>query len=113
MTHEDSLINIELARINRDIAEAAKRDSSAMKTIAIMTMLFLPATFFAALFSMPLLDWDEAKVIKAKFWLYWAFSIPTTALVFLTWAIMNNSNLIRTDCTIALRDLSTTLRRRS
>jgi Mg2+ and Co2+ transporter CorA len=53
------------------IAEAAKVDSGAMKTVAVMTMLFLPATFFAALFSMPLLQWSEAQVIQDRFWVYW------------------------------------------
>ena len=92
LTHEDSITNIELARINRDIAEAAKRDSSAMKTIAIVTMLFLPATFYAALFSV---NWEKPEVIQPTFWLYWAFAIPTTALVFLVWAVTNNRRTIR------------------
>lgn len=66
-----------------------------MKTIAIMTMLFLPATFYAALFSVPSLDWEKSEVIQTKFWLYWAFTIPTTALVFLVWAVMNNWKMLR------------------
>ena len=65
-----------------------------MKTIAIMTMLFLPATFYAALFGMPSFDWEKPGVIQTKFWLYWAFAIPTTVLVFFVWAVMNNWNLI-------------------
>ena len=98
LTHEDSTTNIELAKINRDIAASAKKDSSAMKTIAIMTMLFLPATFFAALFAMPSFDWEEPKIIQARFWIYWAFTIPTTALVFLVWIIMNNWKIIWAHC---------------
>ena len=31
----------------KDIAEASQRDSEAMKTIAIMTMFYLPASFVA------------------------------------------------------------------
>jgi len=56
-----------------------------MKTIAIMTMVFLPATFFAAFFSLPLLEWDQPKVLHDKFWMYWAFTIPCTAAVFGVW----------------------------
>lgn len=66
-----------------------------MKTIAVMTMLFLPATFYAALFSIPSLNWEKPEVIQTKFWLYWAFTIPTTALVFLVWAVMNNWKMLR------------------
>lgn len=59
-----------------------------MKTIAIMTMLFLPGTFFAALFAMPVLKWDEPNVTQERFWVYWAFTLPATALVFLVWNIL-------------------------
>jgi Mg2+ and Co2+ transporter CorA len=41
---------------SKNIAQAAKDDSYAMKTVAVMTVAFLPATFFAALFAMPLLQ---------------------------------------------------------
>jgi FtsH-binding integral membrane protein len=60
-------------------------DSTSMKTIAMMTMCFLPATFFAALFAVPSLQWDKPTVIGSRFWVYWAVTIPTTILVFVIW----------------------------
>src|ERR1700744_4598857 len=97
LMHEDSITNIKLAKrtielsettvklaeTSRDIAAATKEDGAAMKTIAIMTMLFLPATFFAALFSVPSFSWGHT------FSLYWALTVPATILVFLIWAAMN------------------------
>jgi hypothetical protein len=56
-----------------------------MRTIAVMTMLFLPATFFAALFAMPMLNWQDTSVIQPRFWIYWAFCLPCTALVLISW----------------------------
>lgn len=97
LTHEDAAINLELADSSRRIAEASKHDSSAMKTIAVMTMAFLPATFFAALFAVPSLDWDSNDVIKGNFWVYWAFTLPATALVFMIW--------VSADDRIGLRNL--------
>ncbi|KAM7201957.1 hypothetical protein V8F20_004665 [Naviculisporaceae sp. PSN 640] len=81
LTHSDADASILLA-------SAAKRDSSSMKTIAIMTMAFLPATFFAALFSMPTLQWDQSKVMQENFWVYWAFTIPVTIAVFIVWMLI-------------------------
>ncbi|KAI1100756.1 hypothetical protein F4804DRAFT_34187 [Jackrogersella minutella] len=90
LTHEDSATNTELADSSRRIAEAAKRDSSSMKTVAIMTMAFLPATFFAALFSVPSLDWhSDDAVVQSNFWVYWAFTLPATAIVFALWFILD------------------------
>jgi hypothetical protein len=39
--------NLEIARSARQIAEATMRDSAAMRTIAVLTMLFLPGTAVA------------------------------------------------------------------
>ena len=59
-SNESSLASLHLAT-------KIMEDSSAMKTIAVMTMLFLPGTFSAALFAMPLFQWTESKVIQKSF----------------------------------------------
>src|SRR5262249_29160285 len=46
-------INIETARDSKSIAVASKRDSASMKTLSILTMVFLPGTFIAVRFSFP------------------------------------------------------------
>jgi uncharacterized membrane protein len=43
-----------IARDSRALSAAAKRDSSAMKIIAILTTLFLPGTFVAVCQVFPL-----------------------------------------------------------
>ncbi|ROV87634.1 hypothetical protein VMCG_10630 [Cytospora schulzeri] len=71
--------------IARNDAQAALDDSTSMKVVAIMTMAFLPATFFAALFALPSLDWSQSNVIQEKFWVYWAFVVPSTLAIFAMW----------------------------
>jgi hypothetical protein len=75
LTHEDSAISL-------DISAATKNDGSTMKTIAIMTMLFLPATLLATL--IPVFGWAD------KLWLYWVVTALATLLVFFIWMMMNN-----------------------
>ncbi len=53
-----------------------------MKTIAVLTMAFLPATFLSSLFSMPSLGWDQPD----KFTIYWACVVPITIATFALWA---------------------------
>lgn len=62
-----------------------------MKVIALMTMAFLPATFFAALWSIPVLE--EPGLTKDSFWVYWAFTVPTTIVIFFVWDWLNDKNL--------------------
>lgn len=49
-----------------------------MKTIAALTMLFLPGTFLSSVFSMSMLD-------GAKWWLYVALALPLTLLIVGSW----------------------------
>jgi hypothetical protein len=40
-------------------------------------MVFLPGTFVASFFAMPMLDWDAAAaanglIVRRQFWIYWA-----------------------------------------
>ncbi|KAI0849123.1 hypothetical protein F5Y00DRAFT_269750 [Daldinia vernicosa] len=86
---QDAITSHELGKASRDLAAATKKDSSDMKVIAIMTMAFLPATFFAALFDLPTLAWDQPQVITNNFWVYWAFTLPTTLLIFALWYVLN------------------------
>lgn len=66
----------------------SQRDTSAMKTVAIVTMVFLPGTFVASFFAMPMLNWDAAaydKIVSRRFWIYWVVTVPLTVLVFGLW----------------------------
>jgi hypothetical protein len=92
---EDTDASIELAKDSRTIALATKHDSSSMKNIAFMTMAFLPATFFAALFTLPIFDWESTPMITQKFWVYWATTVPTTLLVFALWYMITKQKEIR------------------
>ena len=66
----------------------SQRDTSAMKTVAIVTMVFLPGTFVASVFAMPMLNWDAAaydRIVSRRFWMYWIVKVPLTFAVFVIW----------------------------
>ncbi|PVH79023.1 hypothetical protein DL98DRAFT_516380 [Cadophora sp. DSE1049] len=89
MTQKDAKTNIALVESSAAIAKAAKADSSAMKTIAVLGMFFLPGAFVAAIFAMPVFDWDDngRPSVKPAFKYYWAITAPLTLSVFLSWAL--------------------------
>lgn len=47
LAHKSNQINLSLAESSRRIAMEAQRDSAVMKSIAVLTMTFLPATYIA------------------------------------------------------------------
>ncbi|OIW29000.1 hypothetical protein CONLIGDRAFT_715430 [Coniochaeta ligniaria NRRL 30616] len=91
LTHEDAKVSIQMANASVELAAAARRDGSSMKTIAVLTMAFLPATFFAAFFSIPSLGWTESD----KFPLFWACPLPVTLATFVLWAVVTQRKAVK------------------
>ncbi|KUJ07848.1 uncharacterized protein LY89DRAFT_691534 [Mollisia scopiformis] len=77
------------ADINVDIATAAGQDSSQMRSIALVTMVFLPGTFFATLFSMTFFNWnasgDGSIVVSSYLWIYFLVTGVFTVATLLIW----------------------------
>jgi len=99
------------------MAASSSRDSAAMKTLAFLTILFLPGTYIAAIFSTGMFNWHidsgsqqaaaerannarsmsaradanatptPEKTISDLFWVYWAVTVPLTILVAAAWRI--------------------------
>ena len=87
-----------MAEDSRTLASATKDDSTAMKTLAAVTVAFLPSTFVAAFFSMPLFQWDAARggaILSERFWIYWAVSLPLTFVTLLSWFSWTRSQTLR------------------
>lgn len=75
---------------NMSIAQATKNDSAAMKTIAALTMIFLPATAVSSFFGMAFFNGQGGKLTVTSDW--WLFLVPTiliTVGLFLVWLKWN------------------------
>lgn len=51
---------------SREIADATRRDSISMKTLAMLGATFLPGTFLSSLFSMSFFNFDDGELPRAK-----------------------------------------------
>ncbi|OTA64104.1 hypothetical protein K449DRAFT_432618 [Hypoxylon sp. EC38] len=64
----------------------ASTDNQIMKSVALLTMIFLPATFIATLFSTTFFSFAEDGWLASNaFWIYWVVVIPLTIAVVLVW----------------------------
>ena len=78
------------SEISIDIGRAAQSDSAAMKTIAFLTLIFLPPTFISSLFSMSFFNFDaehDRWRMSSQFWIFWAVTIPITILTATSWVL--------------------------
>ncbi|KAF6751709.1 hypothetical protein DFP72DRAFT_906906 [Ephemerocybe angulata] len=79
-----SSVNITDSKYMREMTEAAVRDSAAMKQIAYLTMIFLPASFVAAVFGMNVAEINPGTLGTIPH--YVAVAIPFT--IFTIWVII-------------------------
>jgi hypothetical protein len=61
-----------------------------MQTLAILTMAFLPATFLATVFAMPIMEWEQGMgvVMRPEMGLYFGLSVPITLGIFIAWTYL-------------------------
>lgn len=104
------------------IAQSSKRDSTQMRSIALLTMIFLPGTYVAvrpntffrplsspsklmtpleqSFFAMPLFKWDadptkKERIYSDKFWIYWVVTASLTLAVIVVWVLFSCRSRIR------------------
>ncbi|KAM7220307.1 hypothetical protein V8F06_004273 [Rhypophila decipiens] len=81
---------------NVQIALEMRRDSRHMRSIAVVTMVFLPGTFFASIFSMTFFNWSPGgssdgpnntsdEVVSSWLWIYVLFTVFATSATMLSW----------------------------
>ncbi|KAM7201063.1 hypothetical protein V8F20_005072 [Naviculisporaceae sp. PSN 640] len=81
---------------NVQIALEMRRDSRHMRSIAVVTMVFLPGTFFASIFSMTFFNWSpdgssegpnntSDEVVSPWLWIYVLFTAIATAATVASW----------------------------
>ncbi|GAB1316538.1 hypothetical protein MFIFM68171_06748 [Madurella fahalii] len=77
-----SLIAQQDARLQYHLASESIKDSKAMKTLSIITILFLPGAFVATLFSTDMFEFGEGRGVQISF----AIVVPLTVVIMAAWA---------------------------
>ncbi|OAP61442.1 hypothetical protein AYL99_03645 [Fonsecaea erecta] len=78
----------DMAEDSRNVAILTRKDSTDMRIIAVVTLLFLPGTFMATLFSSGFFNFlpgESNQVVSKWIWLYFALTGGCTFVVFLAW----------------------------
>jgi Mg2+ and Co2+ transporter CorA len=72
---------------NVEIALATNQDSKVMRSIALVTMVFLPGTFFGTVFSMTFFNWsgDGKARISSYLWIYVVITVVFTLMTVGLW----------------------------
>ncbi|KAI1394283.1 uncharacterized protein F4822DRAFT_43973 [Hypoxylon trugodes] len=94
----DTKTNLKISKSTMDISRATQRDGNHMRSIALLTMTFLPGTFVATLFSMSFFDWKQQNnsMMSPYIWIYAAVTVILTVVTFAVWYYCTgNKSLIK------------------
>lgn len=112
LNHSATRASCQIASDSRRIAILTRRDSTDMRIIAAVTLIFLPGTFVATVFSTGLFDWGHGgppsagsggdggsgTMISRYIWVYFMLTGALTAVVLLAWGLfscMQNRKMVR------------------
>ena len=105
LANRNSLSSHRIAVESASIAHEARRDTVAMRTIAVLTMLFLPPAFISGLLGTNLIALETTSggggggggggtriVISELWWMYFVLAVPLTgATLGVWWLVMRRS----------------------
>lgn len=83
-----NLVSQKEAETNMGIAQDTRNDSSSMKVIAALTMVFLPASAVSSFFGMAFFD-GQAGILTVtnEWWMFLAVTVPLTTTVVIIWRL--------------------------
>ncbi|OIW25551.1 hypothetical protein CONLIGDRAFT_684100 [Coniochaeta ligniaria NRRL 30616] len=88
ISQRDSKVSINVAEQSHRIAKTTREDSRVVRSIAVVSFMFLPATFVAAILSTGLFDFQPDELVVSKYWwVFVSFAVALTALVVLAWSL--------------------------
>jgi hypothetical protein len=95
----EAFLSRRIADQSQKIALEMRKDSVAMKTIALLTVFFLPGTSFAAILAMPFFSNSNWMSDTSRVWVWVALTIPSTFLAFAFYTYWKNRDQQRRDST--------------
>ncbi|KAK3368262.1 hypothetical protein B0H63DRAFT_74056 [Podospora didyma] len=91
ISQRDSRNHMALAKTTRRLAELSRKDSTDMRVISAVTLVFLPATFMSTFFSasffnfQPRPEVDPSEHVSRWIWLYCVVTTVLTLVVLASW----------------------------
>ncbi|KAH6632299.1 hypothetical protein F5144DRAFT_247604 [Chaetomium tenue] len=93
IAREDSVTNTRISTANTMIALETKRESAQMRSIALLTMIYLPLSCVASVFSTTLFNWnpsDGEPIVSKYIWVLLTLALVLTCITVLAWHFTTN-----------------------
>ncbi|TQN65043.1 hypothetical protein CSHISOI_10381 [Colletotrichum shisoi] len=88
IARQDSKTNTKISQANAAIAVQTKVESAQMRTIAVLTMIYLPLSSVASIFSMDMFNWEAMEgqnIVSKHIWLFFVLAAGLTLITVAAW----------------------------
>ncbi|KAK7427390.1 hypothetical protein QQZ08_006159 [Neonectria magnoliae] len=87
IARNDAAVNTKISKANTSIALDSKQDNAQMRSIALLTMVYLPVSAVASIFSMTIFDWSpkSGTIVSKYIWVFIVLSLALTIITVLIW----------------------------
>jgi Mg2+ and Co2+ transporter CorA len=86
-----NIIQLSFHLVTQGDSRVMQSENQSMKTIAVMTLIFMPLGTVASIFGTQFMQLQEEKphhlTVSRDFWLMWIIAVPLTILVIVIWRV--------------------------
>lgn len=86
-----NIIQLSFNLVTQGDSRTMQSENQSMKTIAVMTLIFMPLSTIAGIFGTQFMKLDENAPyhmrVSQDFWLLWIIAVPLTVVVLLIWRV--------------------------
>lgn len=90
-----NIVELSFHIVTQGDSRLMQSESQSMKTIAVMTLVFMPMGTVAGIFGTEFIRLDDDRpfhvTISADFWMLWVIVVPLTAALLIAWRISYNN----------------------
>ncbi|KAH6999508.1 hypothetical protein EDB80DRAFT_687619 [Ilyonectria destructans] len=98
IARHDAAVNTKISIANTSIALDSKQDNAQMRSIALLTMIYLPVSAIASVFSMGIFDWSSKGTVVSKYiWIFIVLSLGLTVITVLVWYLATHAKKKKDD----------------
>jgi Mg2+ and Co2+ transporter CorA len=86
-----NLVQLSFHIVTQGDSRVMQSENQSMKTIAVMTLIFMPLSTVAGIFGTQFMKLDEGPghhiTVSKDFWLMWLIAVPLTIIVIVMWLV--------------------------
>ncbi|KAK4215146.1 hypothetical protein QBC37DRAFT_419732 [Rhypophila decipiens] len=108
ISQRESRLSLAIAAQQRRIAHTTGRDSTSMKTLTILGVMFLPGAFLSSVFGMSFFDFsdDIYHSVSPRLYIFFVIVVPLTFIIIVVWRKFDQQSTAEADTEVSDNEMN-------